>query len=547
MSSAKKPKLRALAREAETPENGRPLRSLAQTMRSEQGRRRLWQLSVLGGIGALLAVAATPFPWSWADLPRLAGLVMVTALFMRVLYGAWFKKLSLRMGGAPGVKDLLLIISLVVMTALLTRGFAIFGEALVQGWTGVSTKSLAVGAPLCAGPLLASLLLGSQAGMLIAVFSGFFASLMWADSGGLFIYFLVAGTVAAHQVKSSRTRSDLIRAGAWASLAGVLMIGGLALYQGWLLSADFLLAWPVAALSGLLGGILAAGLAPLAEAAFGYTTDTKLMELASLDNKLLRELMLKAPGTYHHSLVVSSLVEAAAREIGANHLLAKVAALYHDIGKLKKPDYYVENQGGGHNRHEKLAPSMSALILISHVKEGVELATKHRLGRPIVDIMAQHHGTRLINYFFQKALDRRRQAGGDEPDKEGYRYPGPRPQTREAGLVMLADAVEAATRALKNYTSARIKGVVQSQINNIFAEGQLDECELTLKDLHKIAKTFNRILSGIFHQRLEYPSAPEKAKSSYGDSDPKPSGLQEAGAKGTAETDPADLKRLGMR
>jgi putative nucleotidyltransferase with HDIG domain len=547
MSSAKKPKLRALAREAEVPESGRPIRSLAQTMRSEQGRRRLWQLSILGGIGSLLAVAATPFPWSWAELPRLAGLIMVTALFMRVLYGAWFKKLSLRMGGAPGVKDLLLIISLVVMTALLTRGFAIFGEALVQGWTGVSTKSLAVGAPLCAGSLLAALLLGPQAGMLIAVFSGFFASLMWADSGSLFVYFLVAGTVAAHQVKSSRTRSDLIRAGAWASLAGVLMIGGLALYQGWLISADFLLAWPVAALNGLLGGILAAGLAPLAEAAFSYTTDTKLMELASLDNKLLRELMLRAPGTYHHSLVVSSLVEAAAREIGANHLLAKVAALYHDIGKLKKPDYYVENQGGGQNRHEKLAPSMSALILISHVKEGVELAKKQRLGRPIVDIMAQHHGTRLINYFFQKALDRRRQAGGDEPDKEGYRYPGPRPQTREAGLVMLADAVEAATRALKNYSSARIQGVVQSQINSIFAEGQLDECELTLKDLHKIAKTFNTILSGIFHQRLEYPPAPEKAKSFYGDSDPKPSGPQEAGVKGTSETDPADLKRLGMR
>jgi putative nucleotidyltransferase with HDIG domain len=239
-------------------------------------------------------------------------------------------------------------------------------------------------------------------------------------------------------------------------------------------------------------------------------------------------------------------VEAAAREIGANHLLARTAALYHDIGKIKKPGYFVENQLGGPNRHEKLAPSMSALILINHVKEGVELAKKYRLGRPIIEIMAQHHGTRRIDYFYNKALECRQAAGRGEPAEENYRYPGPRPQTREAGLVMLADTVEAAARSLENPNPARIKGLVQNQINKVFAEGQLDECELTLKDLHKIAKSFNTILNGIFHQRVEYPEIADKVKNRDGDSDSKQQRAQPGQADFDRDTSQADLRRLGM-
>jgi putative nucleotidyltransferase with HDIG domain len=200
-------------------------------------------------------------------------------------------------------------------------------------------------------------------------------------------------------------------------------------------------------------------------------------------------------------VIVGSLVEAAASEIGANHLLAKVCGYYHDIGKVKKPLYFIENQKTGKNKHDKLAPSMSSLILIAHVKDGVEIARENKLGQVIIDTIRQHHGTSLIKYFFEKAKQRR---GEDAVNIDDFRYPGPKPQTREAGLVMLADVVEAASRTLDNPTPSRIQGHVQNLINHIFSDGQLDECELTLKDLHKIARSFNQILNGIHHHRIEY-------------------------------------------
>jgi len=235
-------------------------------------------------------------------------------------------------------------------------------------------------------------------------------------------------------------------------------------------------------------------------------------------------------------------VEPAAEAIGANPLLAKAAAFYHDIGKIKKPLYFVENQASGENKHEKLAPSMSALILIAHVKDGVELARKHRLGDAITDIVRQHHGTSLISFFYHKAQEQ----GGNphQVNIEDYRYPGPRPQTKEAGLVLLADMVEAASKTLSDPTPARIQGMVQKIINRVFADGQLDDCELTLKDLHQIARSFIKILSGIFHQRIQYPQAAEKKKSDDLD---KQSAKKDAAKPGEpADKSREDLKRLGM-
>lgn len=215
------------------------------------------------------------------------------------------------------------------------------------------------------------------------------------------------------------------------------------------------------------------------------------------------------PGTYHHSLVVANMVEAGAKAIGANSLLCKVAALYHDAGKLQHPEYFIENQYGGPNKHDKLSPSMSTLILNAHVKKGVELAQANKLGQEIEDIIRQHHGTRCMRYFYQKALD-----AGETPHESDYCYPGPRPQTREAAVVMLADAVEASSRTLNDPTPARIKNHIDSIIKGIFSEGQLDESELTFKDLHKLSETFLRILTGMFHQRVAYPDAkkPDTAK-----------------------------------
>jgi len=210
-------------------------------------------------------------------------------------------------------------------------------------------------------------------------------------------------------------------------------------------------------------------------------------------------------GTYHHSVIVGTMVEAAASEIGANPLLAKVCGYYHDIGKIKKPLYFIENQINGMNKHDKLAPSMSSLILISHIKDGVEIARKNKLGQGIIDTIRQSHGTSLISYFYEKAT---RQKGENAVKIDNFRYPGPKPQTREAGLVMLSDMVEAASRTLANPTPSKIQGLVQNLINKAFSDGQLDDCELTLKDLHKIAKSFYKTLSGIHHHRIEYPEKP---------------------------------------
>jgi hypothetical protein len=244
------------------------------------------------------------------------------------------------------------------------------------------------------------------------------------------------------------------------------------------------------------------------------------------------------------------MVEATAEAIQANPLLAKVSAYYHDIGKMKKPLYFIENQMGGENKHEKLAPSMSSLVLISHVKDGVELAREHKLGKEIIDIIQQHQGKSLISYFYQKAKDQAANKGGKaiEIKEENFRYPGPKPQTKEAGLVMLADMVEAASRSLVDPSPARIQGTVQKIINKVFADGQLDECELTLKDLHVIAKSFNNILGGIFHHRVEYPEANSKAAKKAANGDTDQVSTEDPGAKKPEdkESDKESLKRLGL-
>jgi putative nucleotidyltransferase with HDIG domain len=222
-----------------------------------------------------------------------------------------------------------------------------------------------------------------------------------------------------------------------------------------------------------------------------------------MDHPLLRKLAVDAPGTYHHSIVMGSLVEGAAEAIGANSLLARVSAYYHDIGKSKKPLYFIENMRGD-NKHDKLNASMSALIILNHIKEGAELAKKHRLGSEITDIIKEHHGTTLMRFFYEKAK-REAENVGAEPSEIEFRYAGPKPQTKESGLVMLADACEAASKTLPDPSPAVVQGMTQKIINGFFTDGQLDECELTLKDLHLIGKSFNRVFTGIFHHRIDYP------------------------------------------
>ncbi len=398
--------------------------------------------------------------------------------------------------------DLSFMSAMLILIAIMIR----IGSSLPQPESlFLSENSLWFAVPVAAGAIVISVVKGIKQAAIFSVLISIFAAMALGNKIDYFFYPLLGSLIGAREAVYCRQRSTLLKAGFAVGVANLLVIlclkiklGGFFEWQP--LIGDLILGF----LSGILSGIIATGVVPLIEVIFSYTTDIKLLELGNLNHPLLKELVVEAPGTYHHSILTGSLVEAAAESIGANPLLAKVGAYYHDIGKMKKPLYFIENQRGSENKHDKLSPNMSSLILISHIKEGVEQAKDHRLGKVITDIIQQHHGTSLIAFFYQKAKEKENPAEATV-DENDFRYPGPKPQTKEAGLVMLADAVEAASRTLNDPTPARIQGMVQKTINNFFTDGQLDECELTLRDIHLIAKSFNRILTGIFHHRVEYP------------------------------------------
>ena len=413
----------------------------------------------------------------------------------------------------------------------------------------IQMSSTWFGIPLASGAMIVCVFMGMTVAMPIAMVMAVSFAVIFGNSLPYFLYFLISGTMAAYWIQNCRERKVFINAGAKLGLLNIVLVTAIDFYQADLSGSKLLYDWAFGFMGGIGAGIVTAGIVPLVEIAFGYTTDISLLELANLDRPILRRLMIEAPGTYHHSVIVGSLVEAAASEIGANHLLAKVCGYYHDIGKINKPLYFIENQTNGKNKHDKLAPSMSGLILIAHVKEGVEIAKEHKLGHDIIDTIRQHHGTSFIRYFYDKAKQLK---GEDQVNIDDFRYPGPKPQTREAGLVMLADVVEAASRTLDNPTPSRIQGLVQDLINNIFSDGQLDECELTLKDLHKIARSFNKILYGIHHHRIDYTekraSAGENSKGRLKNGSPDKQQAKQA--QNLAEEDKAKgsghLKRLGL-
>jgi hypothetical protein len=452
---------------------------------------------------------------------------------------------------------LLFLALLLVFLLTFARCAAWLGDAVGDASTYFNGRTLFYAIPVASGAMLSSIFFGVNMALIFSLLASMLVALLVGKNFELFPYFLLGSLVAAHSVATCRNRMEPIRAGVLVGCVNVCMIVLALLLQDQLLSKSTLSQLFLGFGGGLFAGVLVTGLTPLAEMLFGYTTDMKLLELASMDQPLLQELMMQAPGTYHHSIIVGNMVEAAAKSISANSLLAKVAAYYHDIGKTRKSPYFIENQFDNENRHDKLSPSMSSLILISHVKEGIELARQHRLGKPIVDIISQHHGTRMISFFYQKALEARETKEKARTNKtvelppirvEDYRYPGPKPQTKEAGLVMLADVVEAACRALPEPTPARIQGMVNKLINNIFTDGQLDECELTLKDLHHIARRFNQILATLHHKRIEYPApvSRETKNRTNADSHQRETKADRDRPAANEEGGKADLKRLGL-
>lgn len=449
-------------------------------------------------------------------------------------------------------RDLIFLTTSFVGLLVLVKLAIFVSTALESAFPYIDSASYYYIFPFAVGAMLVRIVLNSEIAFVFAILSSLLLGVLFGNSLFITVYALVGSLTGAHWVRQCKQRATLYRAGFRLSLVNVLLIFGMHLTAGRPFDLQLLYQFGFGLGGGLLCAVVVTGTIPLVEAVFKYTTDIKLLELANMNTPVLRELMIQAPGTYHHSIIVGNLVEAAAETISANPLLARVAAYYHDIGKIRKPLYFVENLGTQENRHEKLAPSMSALILMAHVKDGVEIARENKLGDTLMEILRQHHGTSLIKFFYDKAKTKG-SPGMSPVDERDYRYPGPKPQTREAALIMLADAVEAASRTLADPTPARIQGMVQKIINNIFIDGQLDECELTLKDLHNIAKSFNRVLGGIFHHRIDYPEPVHKerekepAKRKNGEDTHRESAKDPQGEEADPEeSSTEDLKRLGM-
>lgn len=427
-------------------------------------------------------------------------LIVFASLLTLVLYTYQYRR------NMPQITKKLILIGLVITLVLL------IGKAAIALNLGGPEFNALVGMliPVAWATVTVAILVDAEMAFLtsviLAVFVGILADPMLATPFGLQVGLvaLFGGVIGVHSVSQLSQRSDLARAGLFVAGINVLTLSGLALASGMRLSA-----WFVSLLLGIVNGlassVLAVGTLHWFEAGFGITSAVRLLELSNPNRPLLKRLLIEAPGTYHHSIMVGNLAEAAAEEVQANAILVRVGALYHDIGKLKRPYFFIENQFAQENPHDKIAPTLSALIITSHIKDGLEMSKEHKLPQGIQDIIAQHHGDSLVSFFYHKAVE----DNMDVPE-EAFHYEGPKPQTKEAALVFLADSVEAAVRAMKQPTPGRIEGLVRKIIKDKLNDDQLNQCNLTFQDLDKIATAFVRVLSGIFHSRVEYPDMPHK-------------------------------------
>lgn len=465
------------------------LRSLASSMVSPLRRRIQPGQSILrrgdvvtpAHMQILAAAGILPSRVTWVSV---AGLALVVALLL-LLTGAYVWQFQPEIWAAD---RLMLVWSLVVVSVV--------ALAQVLGAPRFSNYL----APAASGSMLLAILLRPRLALfstaVLAVFVGLAAG---RDLAPVVVAF-VGGLVGVYATRQIHRRSDFGRAGllvgltsAVAALAVGIMDAGMEMGA---LGANVGYAFG----AGLLAAVVTIGVLPFLEQMFGLVTPIKLLELANPTHPLLRRLQMEAPGTYHHSIMVGNLAEAAAEAIGADSLLVRVGCYYHDVGKLRRPAFFVENQFGAENPHDRMTPSLSALTVAAHVRDGLDLAREYGLPQVVADFIPQHHGTGLLTYFFHQARER-----GDAVDETAFRYDGPKPQTPETAIVMLADGVEAAVRTLTRPTPDRLDEVVRRLIREKLEDGQLDESGLTFRDLDRIAQAFVRILAGMLHPRIEYP------------------------------------------
>ncbi len=426
----------------------------------------------------------------------LADISLAVVLFLVIL--VLFFKIAHCRENAPGCKVLYLVFLFVIIVTV--SYFVAQQRYSVLFFTPFAAMSMAVA--LLFNDLIISFMVTVAAAVIIAALNG--------GSFYLGLLSLVSGLAASLLFHGARRRNTIIRGGV---IIGVIQV------IAWFMIQDFPLLFDPIAFShpksylylfvnGVGYAMILIGILPIFEFLFKVATNISLLELADFNHPLLHRLMLEAPGTYHHSLVVGNLSEAACSAIGANALLARIGAYYHDIGKLTKPEYFSENQELNTNKHDNLSPQMSKMLIMNHVKEGLEFAKRSKLNPQIMEFVKRHHGTSLVYYFYRRALENPEDMRAVHED--GFRYPGPKPNSKETAIVLLADSVEAATRSLRTPTPESIKDLVQKIINNKFIDGQLDDCDLTLKDLEKIAHVFMHVLSGIYHTRVTYPDIHKK-------------------------------------
>lgn len=356
---------------------------------------------------------------------------------------------------------------------------------------------------LPAGTMLISILVNTRVAILSNIMMAILAGFLGSFDLSVVAIMLLTGILAAEMVSRTHHRSTFILAGLAVSLVSLLVI-----FSVGIVHREDIYRMLYNGMYGVIGGVLSAiltiGTLPFFESTFDIITPVKLLELSNPNQPILRRLLIEAPGTYYHSILVGNLAEAAAEEIGSNPLLCRVGAYYHDIGKLKRPYFFKENQITRDNPHDKITPNLSALVITSHVKDGVEIARKNKLPSAVVRIIEEHHGNTLVAYFYHKALN----AEGTESVEEGkFRYPFKKPQTNEAAIVMLADSVEAYIRSLSEPTQDQVDQGVRKIIKDKLNDAQLDSCDLTLKDLDTIGQAFVKVLAGIFHDRIEYPES----------------------------------------
>ncbi|MBW9152153.1 HD family phosphohydrolase [Clostridium estertheticum] len=435
------------------------------------------QMSLLESLGLLNST--NNFDWSLY--------LSLAALVSFVILLQWFYLYKYHPEIYYDTKKLIMLNILSIIAILLARVLGIISIFVI---------------PLACVPMLMAILSNKEVSIVLNVFNCILISVAVNFNFEITILAVLNSIVGVMLLKKMQQRNDILYSSLYIAMVNLVIY----LSMGFLLSNSIMEVFKKAGLvyiASLVAGTLTIGFLPFFESIFDIVTTVKLLELSNPNHPLLKRLLLEAPGSYHHSVLVANLSEVAAEVVGANPVLARACAYYHDIGKIKRPYFFKENQLGNDNPHDKITPNLSTLIIISHVKDGLELAKEYKLPKVIQDVIVQHHGTTLVKYFY--VTMKNSSENPDEIKEEDFRYNGPNPESKEAAIIMLADAVEAAVRSIQNSTKGKIEEMVNNLIKARLNDGQLDNCDLTLKDLEKIRKSFLKVLSGIYHERIEYP------------------------------------------